>query len=81
MIDKELQLYYESRFAMFSTKGWNDLLEDAERMSEAIADINTVKDEKELHFRKGQLDILKWLSTLKQVSEEAYQELKDEGTV
>ena len=40
-----------------------------------------IKDEKELNFRKGQIDILTWIATLKGISEEAYQELKDEGTV
>lgn len=81
MIDKELQFYYESRFSMMATKGWSDLIEDIELMRLAIADISTIKDEKELQFRKGQLDIIDWITKLKFVSEEAYKELQDEGTV
>jgi hypothetical protein len=32
----------------------------------------------ELHFRKGQLDVLHWIRTLKKLSEEAWEQLNDE---
>ena len=34
-MNRELQDYYENRFAMMATPGWNDLLEDLEVMIKA----------------------------------------------
>lgn len=80
-MDKELQQYYEERFSLMTTKGWNDLIEDVDKLKLSVADITTVKNGDDLQFRKGQLDIINWILTLKQVSESAYQGLKDEGIV
>ena len=73
----ELQKYYESRFDMMSTDGWKDLIDDIETMAASINNIATVNDEKDLQFKKGELSILTWLKTLKQVSEEAYEGLNE----
>ena len=76
-IDKYLQDYYENRFTMFSTQAWKDLEDDVEVLKGPIADIRTVKTEEALHFRRGQLDIIEWLLGLKEISEKAYQDLKE----
>lgn len=73
----ELQKYYEDRFSMMATQGWIDLLEDINNMASAINNISTVSDEKDLQFKKGELSILTWLKTLKQVSEQAYEDLNE----
>lgn len=73
----ELQKYYEDRFSMMSTQGWLDLLEDIDNMATAVNNISTVSDEKDLQFKKGELSILTWLKTLKQVSEQAYEDLNE----
>ena len=77
MIDKELQRYYEDRFSMCSTQGWQDLIEDAELMLESTNSLDGVNDEGTLKFRKGEISILKWLLSLKAASEAAYEELQD----
>lgn len=77
----ELQKYYESRFDMMSTDGWKDLIDDIETMAASINNIATVNDEKDLQFKKGELSILTWLKTLKQVSEQAYEELQNETNI
>jgi hypothetical protein len=77
----ELQKYYESRFDMMSTDGWKDLIDDIEAMAASINNIATVNDEKDLQFKKGELSILTWLKTLKQVSEQAYEELQSEKNI
>ena len=77
----ELQKYYESRFDMMSTDGWKDLIDDIETMAASINNITTVNDEKDLQFKKGELSILTWLKTLKQVSEQAYEELQNETNI
>ena len=73
----ELQKYYEERFSMMATQGWKDLLEDIDNMATALNNISTVSDEKDLPFKKGELSILTWLKTLKQVSEQAYEDLNE----
>ena len=73
----ELQKYYEARFDLMSKEGWKDLMEDIDTMIESLNNISTIPDEKSLHFKKGELSILTWLRTLKQVSERAYEELNE----
>jgi|TARA_R110000737_G_scaffold80819_1_gene113142 hypothetical protein len=77
-LDKELQKYYESRFEMMGTQGYIDLLTDVEGMIEQSGNLMATKSLEELHFRKGQLDILHWIRTLKKLSEEAWEQLNNE---
>ena len=72
-----LQKYYEARFDMMSKEGWKDLMEDIDTMIESLNNISTIPDEKSLHFKKGELSILTWLRTLKEVSERAFEELNE----
>ncbi len=58
MIEKELEVYFNNYFEMFRTQGWKQLLKE---FSENVKNINSVeqaKDEKDLFFRKGQLNII-----------------------
>lgn len=71
----ELQRYYEERFNTMSTQGWADLMEDVDNMINALNNISVIQDEKSLQFKKGELSILTWLKTLKEVSEKAYEEI------
>ena len=77
-MDKELQTYYEARFDMMSTKGYKDLLADVEVMIEERNNLMATQSLEELNFRKGQLDVLHWIRTLKQLSEEAWEQLNNE---
>jgi hypothetical protein len=76
-----LQKYYEDRFSLMVTAAWADLVEDLENMKKPIEELSTIKTVDDLYFRKGQLDILNWLLSLKAVSELAYEELKNEDTL
>jgi hypothetical protein len=75
----ELQKYYESRFDMMAMDGWKELTIDIDNMIESLNNISVIPDEKTLHFRKGELSILTWLKTLKEVSEKAYEELNEKN--
>jgi len=75
----ELEKYYEERFSTMATVGWRDLMEDVERMIEPLNNIATIADEKSLQYRKGELSILTWLQTLKQVSERAFEDLNEKN--
>ena len=80
-MDKALQQYYEERFNMMSTQGWQDLIEDAEKMIETYDNVSAIETIENLHFKKGQLDILRWLVSLKQTSEEVFKEIEHEKNV
>lgn len=73
----ELQKYYEDRFTMMASQGWLDLMEDIDGMITSLNNIAVVNDEKDLQFKKGELSILNWLKTLRQLSEAAYEELNE----
>jgi len=75
----ELQKYYEERFSTMATDGWRDLMEDIDNMINSLNNISTIPDEKSLQFKKGELSILTWLKTLKQVSTQAYEELNEKN--
>jgi len=75
----DLQKYYESRFDMMSTEGWKDLTVDIDIMIESLNNLSVIPDEKTLMFKKGELSILTWLKTLKEVSERAYEELNEKN--
>jgi hypothetical protein len=75
----DLQKYYESRFDMMSNEGWKDLIIDIDIMIESLNNLSVIPDEKTLMFKKGELSILTWLKTLKEVSERAYEELNEKN--
>lgn len=74
-MDKKLQSYYEERFSMMATKGWSDLVEDAQAMFTALNNVLPIQNEAELQLKRGQLDILNWLINLKPVTEQTYEQL------
>jgi len=76
-MDKELEAYYMARFEMFSSKGWKDLMEDVDGMIDATDRIGGIKDEKDLQFKKGELSLMKWLKGLKEITNLAYEDLKN----
>ena len=77
----ELDKYYSDRFEMMGSQGWKDLMIDIDSMIESLNNLSVIPDEKTLMFKKGELSILTWLKTLKEVSERAYEELSNETNV
>ena len=78
-MNSELQKYYEERFSMMGTAGWIDLVEDIDKMIDSLNNVSVIQDEKDLNFKKGELSILMWLKTLREVSERAYEELNEKN--
>jgi hypothetical protein len=75
MIDKKLQSYYENRFSMMATTGWQDLMEDAQQLFDSLNQVLPIQNETDLQLKRGQLDILNWLLNLKPASEAAFEQL------
>ena len=80
-MEKDLQTYYEERFSTMSTKGWQDFVEDAKDIYDVYNNLFNVSSAEELHFKKGQLDILNWILTLKEVSTKTYEDLQREEDI
>ena len=75
-MDKQLEKYYEERFSTMATVGWKQFIEDVQGIFDAVNKVAPIQNEIDLFFRKGQLDILQWLLTLKESSEQAYEALQ-----
>jgi hypothetical protein len=78
-MNRELQDYYENRFAMMATQGWQDLLEDIELMLSSTDTVKGVETVEQLHFRKGEISIMTWLKNLRESSNEVYEQLQEES--
>lgn len=78
-MNRELQDYYENRFAMMATKGWSDLLEDLQLMIDSTDTLGGIETVEQLHFRKGEMSIMNWIKTLKESSTEVYEQLQEEN--
>jgi hypothetical protein len=74
-MDKKLQQYYEARFSMMATEGWKDLIEDAQGFFDGINKVAAIQNENDLFMKKGQLDVLQWLLSLKDSSSQTYESL------
>lgn len=77
-MNRELQDYYENRFAMMAMPGWRDLLEDLDLMIKSTDTVGGVETVEQLHFRKGELSIMNWIKTLRESSTEVYEQLQED---
>ena len=73
----ELQRYYENRLGMCGSPAWKDLMEDVKQMLEVTDSLSGVNDEKSLHFRKGEISMMRWMLSISQVSEDVYKGMQD----
>lgn len=76
-MNRELQDYYENRFAMMSTQGWKDLVEDIELMVSSTDRLAGIETTDQLYFKKGELSIMNWIRTLNESSTEVYEQLQE----
>ena len=76
-MDINLQKYYESRLGMMSSTAWGDLRDDVQKMLDATNTLSGTTLEN-LQYRQGEISIMKWLLSLKEISSEVYEQLKDQ---
>ena len=63
---KEDKEFFNGRYRLFETDGWQDLIKELVVMSESLNQVSTIKDEKSLFEVQGQLSILNMLITLEE---------------
>ncbi len=74
-MDKKILNYYDNRFSMMSSSGWKDLMEDLQKMYDEYKSVQNCETSEDFHFAKGQVDILKYMLGLKDMSEKVYEDL------
>ena len=75
----ELQKFYESAFDMMATEGWQDFMEDVQKVVATYDKLSSVTETHSLDFRRGQLDILNWLLGLRTAYSSTYEQLQQEA--
>lgn len=59
---------------MFRSDGWQELITEAQDKLKAAEKIDSIQAEKELWFRKGQINTLRWLIGMETALEAAYED-------
>ena len=70
--DKE---FYTNRINLVGTDGWIGLIEELKTLSESVKRIDSIDNEKDLWFARGQLSILRQMIVLEEATKTAMTEL------
>lgn len=73
-MDQETQTYYDQYFSLFLTDGWKQLIQDFSNNALQINSLEAVKDANDMHFRKGQLNVLAHLINMENIVSTNYEE-------
>jgi hypothetical protein len=63
-MDRESEKYYEAFKDMFSTEGWKILQDEMKSNALQINSVEAAKDNDDMFFRKGQLNIIAFILNL-----------------
>lgn len=77
-MNKKLEVYYENQFEVFLKQGWKDFIEDTKVLLDTMT-LDSVNNEQELYFRKGQKDCLNWVLQRQHIVSDAYEQLLNNG--
>ena len=67
--------FYTNRLNLVETDGWVDLIEELKTLSESVKRIDSIDNEKDLLFARGQLSILRQMIVLEEATKTAMTEL------
>ncbi len=70
--DKE---FYANRLNLVETDGWIDLIEELKTLSKSVKRIDSIDNERDLWFARGQLSILRQMIVLEEATKTAMTEL------
>jgi len=78
-MDKAVEQYYDNLQDMFMTAGWKGLIEELSANALHINSVEATKDNEDLYFRKGQLNILSFILNLESTIDHMQKEGSDES--
>lgn len=70
--DKE---FYNNRLSLVEQDGWRDLVEELDTLSKNVNSLDSVENERDLWFAKGQLSILRQMMSMEEATKLAAEEL------
>jgi hypothetical protein len=73
-LNREEETYYNNYFDLFRTEGWKQLISELTTNALGVNSLESVKDESDMYFRKGQLNILGSLINLETMINNAFDE-------
>jgi hypothetical protein len=78
-MDKATEKYYDDLQGMFMTDGWKELMKELSANALQINSVEATKDNEDLYFRKGQLNILSFILNLESTVDHLQKEDSNEG--
>lgn len=78
-MDKETEQYYNSLQDIFVMEGWKELMKELSANARNINTVEATRDNDDLNFRKGQLNILAFILNLESTVDHLQKEGSDEG--
>jgi hypothetical protein len=78
-MDREEEKYYDDLQGMFMTDGWKELMKELSANALQINSVEATKDNNDLHFRKGQLNIISFILNLESTVDHLQKEGSNEG--
>jgi hypothetical protein len=78
-MDKSDEQYYNDLQDTFMTSGWKELMKELSANALQINSVEAAKDNDDMFFRKGQLNILSFLINLESTVDRLQKEGSDEG--
>tara|TARA_R110002073_G_scaffold5531_2_gene34054 strand:+ start:177 stop:407 length:231 start_codon:yes stop_codon:yes gene_type:complete len=67
--------FYNDRINLVESDGWMALIEELKTLSESVKRIDSIDNEKDLWFARGQLSILRQMIVLEEATKAAMTEL------
>jgi len=80
-MNTELETYFDNYADLFNSEGFKQLVSELSNNATQLADIQTVKDQEDLYFRKGQVaafaTVINLQTTIEASRDQAEAELED----
>lgn len=80
MLTQENKQFYHNRLSLFEQEGWIALVQELEELENLYNNLDSVENEKDLWFARGQLSILRQIINLEEATKLAVEELDQEET-
>ena len=77
-MDQETQKYFDNYFSLFRQQGWKQLVQDFSNNALQVNSVEATKDNDDLNFRKGQLNVIAHLLNLETIINNNYEQASEE---
>lgn len=75
-MDSELRKFYQDRLSMIESDGWRELIIELDNLSEVTNNIESLNNENDLWFAKGQLSVLRQIISMESLTKSGAEELE-----